>query len=60
MVRRIWILAMDRIRQPFNVSRPAEAAAVAALSDDPFLVQSLAHVERWRPRLRQMPSLGGL
>jgi histidinol-phosphate aminotransferase len=44
------ISAMDRIRQPFNVNRPAEAAAVAALSDDPFLVQSLAHVERWRPR----------
>ena len=40
---------MDRIRQPFNINRPAEAAAAAALSDDVFLEQSRTHVARWRP-----------
>lgn len=41
--------AMDRIRPPFNVSRAAEAAALAALHDEDFLERSQAHVARWRP-----------
>jgi histidinol-phosphate aminotransferase len=42
-------LAMDRLRPPFNVSGPAEAAAVAGLADADFTERSLAHVARWRP-----------
>lgn len=41
--------AMERVRPPFNVSRPAEDAAVAALGDEDFRDRSLAHVARWRP-----------
>jgi len=32
---------MERARQPFNVSLPAQAAAIAALSDEEFVQQSL-------------------
>ena len=41
--------AMERVRPPFNLSRPAEDAAVAALGDRDFADRSLAHVARWRP-----------
>jgi histidinol-phosphate aminotransferase len=50
--------AMDRIRLPFNVSIPAQHAAIAALADEDFQRRSIAHVERWRPWLTQQ--LGGL
>jgi histidinol-phosphate aminotransferase len=50
--------AVNRIRQPFNTSIPAQAAAVAALGDADFQKRSVAHVERWRPWLTQQ--LGGL
>jgi histidinol-phosphate aminotransferase len=50
--------AMDRIRLPFNVSIPAQLAAVAALADEDFQRRSIAHVETWRPWLTQQ--LGGL
>jgi histidinol-phosphate aminotransferase len=50
--------AVDRIRPPFNTSIAAQAAAVAALEDEAFQAQSLAHVEQWRPWLTQQ--LGGL
>jgi histidinol-phosphate aminotransferase len=50
--------AMDRIRLPFNVSIPAQLAAVAALEDEDFQRRSLEHVETWRPWLTQQ--LGGL
>lgn len=43
------IAAMDRVRPPFNLSRPAEAAAAAGLADRDFAERSLAHVFRWRP-----------
>jgi histidinol-phosphate aminotransferase len=49
---------IDRIRPPFNVSLPAQAAAVAALADEDFIVQSRMLVETWRPWLAQQ--LGGL
>ena len=52
------IEAMDRIRPPFNVNLPAQAACVAALSDDDFILQSQALVADWRPWLVQQ--LGGL
>ena len=50
--------AMDRIRLPFNVSVPAQAAAIAALADEEFQARSLDLVWRWRPWLTQQ--LGGL
>lgn len=50
--------AMDRIRLPFNVSIPAQYAAVAALQDAEFQRESVELVERWRPWLTQQ--LGGL
>jgi len=50
---------IDRIRPPFNVSLPAQAAAVAALADDDFIVQSRTLVETWRPWLaRQLGGMG--
>jgi histidinol-phosphate aminotransferase len=50
--------AIDRIRPPFNVNIPAQAAAIAALQDDDFIARSKALVETWRPWLAQQ--LGGL
>lgn len=50
--------AVDRIRLPFNISIPGQAAAVAALADREFQERSIAHVEQWRPWLAQQ--LGGL
>src|SRR6202008_4606956 len=52
------IAAMDRIRQPFNTSIPAQRAAIAALADEDFQRRSIALVEQWRPWLEQQ--LGGL
>lgn len=43
--------AIERVRMPFNVSLPAQAAAIAALEDDAFTEQSLLHNERELPRL---------
>ena len=50
--------ALERIRAPFNVNGPAEAAATAALGDEAFLDRSRALVQTWRPWLTQQ--LGGL
>lgn len=50
--------ALERIRLPFNVSIPAQEAAVAALGDDDFVARSIALVETWRPWLTQQ--IGGL
>jgi histidinol-phosphate aminotransferase len=50
--------AIDRIRPPFNVNIPAQAAAIAALDDDDFIARSKELVETWRPWLAQQ--LGGL
>ena len=50
--------AYDRIRAPFNVSIPAQLAAVAALGDEAFQRASIALTEQWRPWLVQQ--LGGL
>ena len=43
--------ALDRIRAPFNVNVPAQAAALAALGDDDFLQRSHALVLAERPKL---------
>lgn len=50
--------AVDRIRLPFNVSIPAQLAAVEALRDIEFQERSIAHVEQWRSWLTQQ--IGGL
>lgn len=50
--------AVDRIRLPFNVSIPAQLAAVEALKDTEFQARSIAHVDQWRAWLTQQ--LGGL
>ena len=50
--------AVNRIRPPFNTSIAGQAAAVAALGDEAFQAEALAHVQRWRPWLTQQ--LGGL
>ena len=51
--------AMDRIRLPFNVNAPAQAAAVAALGDEVFQQASLGLVNEWRPWLtEQLGALG--
>ena len=39
---------LNRVRAPFNVSLPAQAAAVAALEDTGFIARSVAHNDRWR------------
>ena len=45
--------AMDRIRAPFNVNIPAQAAALAALGDDAFLQRSRALIAQGRPKLAE-------
>jgi histidinol-phosphate aminotransferase len=50
--------AYERIRAPFNVSIPAQLAAVAALDDEDFQRASIELTEKWRPWLVQQ--LGGL
>ena len=47
------IAAMERIRLPFNINLPAQAAAVAALSDQAHIDASRAQVLNWRPRMLQ-------
>lgn len=39
---------LNRVRGPFNVSVPAQAAAVAALADRAHFDESFAHNEKWR------------
>lgn len=51
--------AIERVRMPFNVSLPAQTAAIAALEDAPFLETSLLHNERELARLIEgLRSLG--
>ena len=45
--------AMNRIRGPFNVSVPAQLAAVAAIEDTAHVDKSLAHTIKWRDRLTE-------
>ena len=40
--------AMNRIRQPFNVTTAGQEAALAALADDDFVERSRAHNRKWR------------
>jgi histidinol-phosphate aminotransferase len=38
---------LNKIRGPFNVGGPAQAAAIAALGDDEFLIASKNHNKKW-------------
>ncbi|MFN3230913.1 MAG: histidinol-phosphate transaminase [Alphaproteobacteria bacterium] len=44
---------LNRLRGPFNVSLPAQAAGVAALEDQAFVDQVRTHTSHWREWLRQ-------
>lgn len=39
---------LNRVRGPFNVSLPAQAAGIAALDDAAFTAAAVAHNEKWR------------
>ncbi|MDH5748590.1 MAG: histidinol-phosphate transaminase [Rhodospirillales bacterium] len=50
---------LNRVRNPFNVSGPAQAAGLAALDDIAFIDRSIAHNEIWRAWLAdQLRGLG--
>jgi histidinol-phosphate aminotransferase len=44
---------LNRVRGPFNVTAPAQAAGIAALGDQDFLAQAKRHNDQWRPWLEQ-------
>ncbi len=51
--------ALNRVRGPFNVSGPAIAAGVAALSDHDFVERAIVHNDEWLPWLtRELTALG--
>ena len=53
------IEVLNRVRAPFNVNIAAQKAAVAALQDQAFIAQALAHNEHWRAWLtEQIRALG--
>jgi histidinol-phosphate aminotransferase len=43
---------LNRVRGPFNVAAPAQAAAVAALDDADHIARARAHNDRWLPWFR--------
>ena len=50
---------LNRLRGPFNVATPAQAAGVAAVRDAAFLSSVRAHNARWRPWLAaELAALG--
>ena len=54
------INAMNRIRGPFNVSGPAQAAGIAAIRDQDFIRAAVAHNNEWLPKLTQALEALGL
>jgi histidinol-phosphate aminotransferase len=51
---------LNRIRGPFNVTAPAQAAGIAAVEDTEALRRARAHNERWLSRLSERLSALGL
>lgn len=51
---------LNRIRNPFNISGPAQAAAQAAVLDQEFVAKSQAHNRIWRGWLREQLTGMGL
>jgi histidinol-phosphate aminotransferase len=47
----VVIDALNRVRNPFNVSLVAEAAAIASLKDDEFIEKCRRHTLLWREKL---------
>ncbi|HVY12674.1 MAG TPA: histidinol-phosphate transaminase [Alphaproteobacteria bacterium] len=43
--------ALNKVRNPFNVSLAGEAAAIASLKDDAFIEKCRAHTLQWREKL---------
>ena len=43
---------LNRVRGPYNVSGPAQAAGIAALGDQAFVAHARDHTVLWRARLR--------
>jgi histidinol-phosphate aminotransferase len=43
--------ALERVRMPFNVNLVAQAVGIAAIEDEAFVEQSLAHNDKELPRL---------
>ncbi len=39
---------LERLRPPFNVSRPAQVAGLAALADKDHVARTKAHTKKWR------------
>ncbi|WP_422022634.1 histidinol-phosphate transaminase [Pyruvatibacter mobilis] len=51
--------ALNRVRGPFNVGGPSQAAAIAAIGDTAHVDASVAHNEKWLARLTEiLPGLG--
>lgn len=51
--------ALNRIRNPFNISGPAEVAAIASLQDVDFIAACRAHTLIWREKLyNELVALG--
>lgn len=44
---------LNRIRPPFNINTPAQAAGIAALEDTEFTKRSIEHNTKWRDMLTQ-------
>lgn len=44
---------LNRLREPFNVTAPAQAAGIAALADVAHLDRARAHNDAWLPRLSE-------
>jgi histidinol-phosphate aminotransferase len=51
---------LNRVRGPFNVTTPAQAAAAAALSDREHVARSVAHNNEWKAWLVQKIRAAGL
>jgi histidinol-phosphate aminotransferase len=51
---------LNRVRGPFNVSLPAQAAAIAALADPAWVTESRAHNSQWRTWLSGRLTTAGI
>ncbi len=56
----VVIDALNRIRGPFNVTGPGQAAAIAAIGDTEHLAKAVAHNEEWRAKLTEEISKLGI
>jgi histidinol-phosphate aminotransferase len=55
-----FVDVMNRMRGPFNVNAPAQAAAVAALADVDWVEAARRHNDKWLPRLAEGVARVGL